>query len=268
MMVAHQPAKNLEEAMLLLSEGETDDSYSVAWIDCVATGSQLGRSVVMLGHHAEIDELPAKLQLQPLQPKEPRSRTVPFTPPFSVVNKLSVRLFNNFFYRVQSRKTAPFVSSCDQFFYPLDAVRHWNRVYGRKGFVQYQFVLPPETSHQGMKVILEELAASKRASFLAVLKRFGAQGSGLLSFPQPGYTLALDIPVSDGLFELLDRLDERVLHYGGRVYLAKDARLRPEAFRAMYPRYPEWQSIKSKLDPNNLIRSDLSERVEIRGTTL
>ncbi len=258
----HYPATDLANAMSLLSEGGADDKYSVAWIDCLASGSDLGRSIVILGHHAKQNELPPKLQNAPLQLPNTRQYTVPISLPFSFVNSFSVRLFNALYYRVQSSKNGLEVMSYDSFFYPLDAIGQWNRIYGKKGFIQYQFVLPTEQAHEGLKAILERLAKSQRASFLAVLKRFGEQGKGLLSFPRAGFTLALDIAVSDeDLFPFLDQLDEMVLHYGGRVYLAKDARLNADRFKAMYPNYELFQAIKKQVDPTGLIRSDLSKRL-------
>jgi decaprenylphospho-beta-D-ribofuranose 2-oxidase len=149
----------------------------------------------------------------------------------------------------------------DTYFYPLDAVLEWNRVYGRRGFIQYQPVIPLETSRVTLVRLLEELSRAGIASFLAVLKRFGPQ-EGLLSFPMPGYTLALDIPVSgDAMFALLDRLDEIVVQAGGRVYLGKDARLKPQHLAAMYPQLPAWRRIKQAVDPEGRFSSDLARRV-------
>ncbi len=258
----HQTAPDLDSMMKLLQEGGTDDKYSVAWIDCLASGASLGRSVLLLGHHAKLDELPVKLRDKPLIAKHNAYASVPMMMPFSLINRFSVQMFNSLYYRFQGnvRHVTPY----DPFCYPLDAIGNWNRIYGKRGFVQYQFVVPSLGAEESMKVILEKLASSKRASFLAVLKRFGKQGPGLLSFPFEGYTLALDIPITDdGLFSLLTELDEMVLRYNGRVYLAKDARLTPETFRAMYPRYSDFAKIKSQVDPTGIIRSDLSQRLRI-----
>lgn len=150
------------------------------------------------------------------------------------------------------------------FFYPLDHISHWNRLYGKRGFVQYQCVIPNKYALVGIQKILEALSQSAYPSFLGVLKRFSDENLGLLSFPMAGFTLALDIPILDnGLFKFLDQLDEIVITHGGRVYLAKDARLKPESFRAMYPKYNEWLAIKNKLDPNNIFSSSLSRRLEL-----
>jgi len=139
-------------------------------------------------------------------------------------------------------------------------------MYGKRGFVQYQCVIPDASSLEGIRKLLEELSNSRRPSFLAVLKRLGPQGSGLLSFPMAGYTLALDLPIrNNGLFEFINKLDEIVLRHGGRVYLAKDARLSAKSFHVMYPRYPEWLAIKNAADPQNRFSSSLSRRLGIGG---
>jgi len=158
------------------------------------------------------------------------------------------------------------MSGYDPYFYPLDAITNWNRLYGKRGFLQYQCVIPEASSFEGIRKLLEELSSSRRPSFLAVLKRLGAQGMGMLSFPMAGYTLALDLPIRDqGLFALLNKLDQIVLQHGGRIYLAKDARLSAESFRAMYPRYEEWLRIKNEIDPKNMFSSSMSRRLRIGG---
>jgi FAD/FMN-containing dehydrogenase len=261
--VTNHAAKNLAHLFELLQDPALDDRYSVAWVDCLATGEQLGRGVAMFGHHASSAEFSGS---NPLQTKPKRTRSLPFDFPSWVLNPLSIKLFNKLYYYKESRKTAPFLSDYDSYFYPLDALGNWNRMYGKRGFVQYQCVLPEATALAGMTALLKELSASRRASFLAVLKRFGAAGKGLLSFPLPGYTLALDLPLHDkALFSLLDKLDHIVLQHGGRVYLAKDARISAESFRSMYPRYAEWLKIKQSVDPANRYSSSLSRRLHIAG---
>jgi FAD/FMN-containing dehydrogenase len=151
----------------------------------------------------------------------------------------------------------------DRFFYPLDSIQDWNRMYGRRGFVQYQLVFPVETSREGLTEVLERVSASGRGSFLGVLKRFGDANAGVLSFPFPGYTLALDLPVGDGLIPFLRDLDALVLRHGGRIYPAKDAVTTPESFAAMYPRVEEFRAIKAWLDPKNRLSSSLARRVGI-----
>jgi decaprenylphospho-beta-D-ribofuranose 2-oxidase len=261
MMVTHRAAHNLEHLFQLLQDPALDDRYSVAWIDCLATGDQLGRGIAMFGHHASAAEFTSD---KPLASKAKRIRSLPFNFPEWALNPLSISAFNKLYYYRESRKKSPFLTDYDSYFYPLDAIGKWNRMYGKHGFVQYQCVIPDKTALAGMTALLNTLSASRRASFLAVLKRFGAQGKGLLSFPQAGYTLALDLPLHDkGLFSLLDKLDSIVLKYGGRVYLAKDARLSAESFVAMYPRYGEWLKIKKTIDPTNRFSSSLARRLGI-----
>ena len=263
MMVSHHAARNLEHLFELLQDPALDDRYSVAWIDCLASGEQLGRGIAMFGHHATTAEFTSA---NPLQSKAKRTRTLPFNFPSWVLNPFSISLFNKLYYYLGSRKKVPFLTDYDSYFYPLDSIGQWNRMYGKRGFVQYQCVIPDKTALEGMTALLKELSASRRSSFLAVLKRFGAEGKAPLSFPLPGYTLALDLPIRDkGLFSLLDKLDHIVLQHGGRVYLAKDARISTESFQSMYPRYETWLKLKQSIDPNNRFSSSLSRRLNIGG---
>jgi FAD/FMN-containing dehydrogenase len=263
MVVQHTRAKDLDASFEMLTDKVWDDHYTVAWIDCLSQGRKLGRSVLMRGHHAKVDDLPVSTRARPFA-KSQRQYNLGFDFPSWVLNSASLRAFNELYYYLQSRRTQPFISDYESFFFPLDRIGNWNRMYGKRGFVQYQCVLPSAEARAGMQALLEELSRARRSSFLSVLKRFGPAGSGLLSFPIEGYTLTLDLPVSDAeLFPFLDRLDEIVLKHGGRVYLAKDARLRPETFRAMYPRLNEWSAVKSQVDPENKFDSDLARRLEI-----
>lgn len=254
MQVQHRPAANLAEAFALMESAELDDEYTVAWIDCLASGKSLGRSVFMRGHHAE-----GALTGGP----KPSKRNMPFDLPALALNRYSVKAFNAFYFRWEGRKQQPFRSDIAPFFYPLDGIQNWNRLYGKKGFVQYQFVLPPETAAKGLNAILTRLSLSGNASFLAVLKRFGAAGSGLLSFPMPGYTLALDLPLRHDTLALLDTLDAVVLDHGGRVYLAKDARLAASSLPQMYPQLDAWRALRAQLDPEGLFVSALGRRLEM-----
>jgi FAD/FMN-containing dehydrogenase len=261
--VRHHAADNFEQLFGLMQDAAIDDRYTVAWIDSMASGARLGRGVVMCGHHATKDELPADCK-QPFVTKCERARAIPLDFPAFALNPLSIGAFNALYYRQEGGKREPFLSGYDPYFYPLDAIADWNRLYGKRGFVQYQCVIPDVTAYEGIRLLLQTLSDSRRPSFLAVLKRLGVQGRGLLSFPMAGYTLALDLPIRDeGLFILLNKLDEIVLQHGGRVYLAKDARLSAESFRAMYPRYAEWLRIKNAVDPQNRFSSSLSRRLEI-----
>jgi FAD/FMN-containing dehydrogenase len=259
-MVQQQEAKDLDATLDVL-ESDWDDRYSVAWLDCLAGGRNLGRSILIKGHHAGSEELPEKFRNKTAK----TSRTalgIGFDFPSWILNSMTLKTFNEAYYRRQRLRTAPYVCNPDAFFFPLDRIANWNRMYGKRGFVQYQCVLPPSEARDGLLSVLHESQRSKRPSFLAVLKRFGPEGKGLLSFPIEGYTLTLDFPVSDaGLFPFLDRLDEIVVKHGGRVYLAKDARMKPDVFRAMYSRFEDWSRIKSRVDPLNRFDSDLARRL-------
>lgn len=255
-------AKNLDEAFALFEQFEPQYQYSVAWIDCLASGKSLGRSVLMFGNHATLGELSLKQQANPLEIKSKGSFKVPFDLPAGLLNRYTMSAFNALYSAKQGSREVRSVSDYDSFFYPLDFLWDWNRLYGKRGFIQYQCVLPTEVSREALTRILQLCSQKGWGSFLAVLKRLGPE-DGWLSFPTEGYTLALDMPVKPGLDRFLYQLDELVIQYGGRVYLAKDARLSAEAFRAMYPKFPQWLEVKSKIDPENRFSSALSERLQI-----
>ena len=266
MMVRHYAADNLEQLIGLLQDQEKDDCYTVAWIDCLASGKNLGRGVAMCGHHATLDEVPHDFD-NPLVAQTRPIKKIPFGFPAWMLNSRSIGTFNEFYFKREGKKLEPFLTAYDPYFYPLDSIAEWNRMYGKRGFVQYQCVIPDENVYEGMLKLLQALSESRRSSFLAVLKRLGSRGKGLLSFPIPGYTLALDLPVrDDGLLTLLDKLDEIVMQHNGRVYLAKDSRLSGKSFRTMYPRYEEWLKIKHEFDPQNRFSSSLSRRLGITGS--
>ncbi len=261
--VTHHAAANLEQLFALMQDPVNDDRYSVAWLDSLASGDELGRGIAMCGHHATAEEAPDNSH-RPGKPR--RSHSIPVDFPGWAMNRLSISAFNSRYYKKEADRRFPYLSGYDDYFYPLDAIANWNRMYGKRGFVQYQCVIPDVNAFEGIRQLLQELSDSRRPSFLAVLKRLGAQGRGLLSFPMAGYTLALDLPIRDnGLFALLNKLDGIVLRHGGRVYLAKDARLSADSFRTMYPRYQEWLTVKNMVDPDNRFSSSLSRRLEIGG---
>lgn len=262
MIVQQTQAKDLDRSLGMLEGEQWDDAYTVAWIDC-GIGRGLGRSILIRGHHAKRADLPRRLRETNGIPRS-RQLKLPFGFSSFFLNRFTMAAFNETFYGWQGRRAAPFIDTFDRFFFPLDRIENWNRMYGRKGFVQYQCVLPLAESERGLQEIMEELARSRRSSFLSVLKRFGPEGSGLLSFPMAGHTLTLDFPIRDeGLFPFLDRLDHIVLKHGGRVYLAKDARMRAETFQAMYPRFAEWQRVKSRVDPEIRFDSDMARRLRM-----
>ncbi|WP_259049930.1 FAD-binding protein [Salinibacter ruber] len=256
-------ADDLDDAFALFEEHEPDYLYSVAWIDCLASGGSLGRSHLMFGHHAEPNELSAKQRQDPLGYEPDHLASLPFDLPEGILNEHTVKAFNKLYYARQRKRDKRAVVGIDPFFYPLDAISDWNRMYGESGFVQFQCVLPMEESYDGLKEILAEVQESGLASFLAVLKRMGPPDGGLLTFPMRGYTLALDIPRREGLEDLLRDLHETVARREGRVYLAKDAYLRPETFRDMYPALEEWLEVKRRVDPKNRFTSAQAQRLGI-----
>lgn len=264
--VDFEKAANLDAALELFESTDAQYTHSVAWIDCLTRGSNLGRSVLMRGNWAAQSALPARLGERPLALKGPRRMSVPLDAPGFLLNPLSVKLFNAVFYH-RHRTGRGVLIPYEPFFYPLDKIRDWNRLYGKRGFLQYQCVLPYQGGREGLVRILELLSSEGHASFLAVLKRFGeAEAGQLLSFPRPGYTLAVDLPRDgDRQDRLLDNLDRVVLESGGRVYLAKDARLSAETFQAMYPEVPRWLEIKRRVDPEGRFSSTLSRRLGLDG---
>lgn len=219
--------------VLALFEQHRDATYSVAWIDCVTGGARLGRSLLMLGEHASEGGLAALPS---------RSRTLPVDLPPQLLNRYSVGAFNALYYH--KPRAARQVVHYEPYFYPLDGLLHWNRLYGKAGFVQYQFVIPRAAGAGALAAIVARIAASGRGSFLAVLKTFGPANDNYLSFPVEGYTLALDFKLEAGLFALLDELDAMVLAAGGRLYLAKDARMSAATFAHSYPRHGAFQQVR------------------------
>ena len=257
--VDYRRARNLHETLATFAAGDAGSPYSVAWIDCLAGGNALGRAVIMHGDHARAADADAAGRARFVPPRAGRL-AVPVDVPGVFLNPFSMRAFNAAYY-ASHRAAAGRLVDCERFFYPLDGVAHWNRLYGRHGFTQYQVALPPDEGERGLAEVLGRLSRSGRPSFLAVLKRLGPQGPGLLSFPREGYTLALDLPARPGLVEFLGDLDRLVLARGGRIYLAKDATAGAEAVRAMYPRLDEFRAIKQRLDPRGVLSSSLARRV-------
>lgn len=216
-------AENLDEIFRLFDESE-DWTYTAAWIDCLQTGKNMGRSILLRGEHAMKAELPKNLAEKPMKPAKAFRPTVPFYFPGFALNKLSVKLFNYVYYHKQRSKILSSFISYEPFFYPLDVVNNWNKIYGKSGFIQYQMVIPKEHGKDGMKKILKTIARSGNGSFLAVLKLFGKDNPlAYNSFPMEGYTLALDFKVNKKLKKLIDQLDDIVEEFGGRIYLTKDS---------------------------------------------
>ncbi|HUY36146.1 MAG TPA: FAD-binding oxidoreductase [Pirellulales bacterium] len=258
--VDYQRTANLDESLSAFAEGDHRYTYSVAWIDCLARGAALGRSVLMRGRHTACDELPAELAQAPLTLGASRSLRVPCHLPGGLLNAWSVKAFNALYYHRHRDRRA--IVAYGSFFHPLDSILDWNRIYGRRGFAQYQAAFPPSTSRNALVSLLETISAARQASFLAVLKSFGPGNRGLLSFPIEGHTLALDLPnTGSELIALLQRLDAIVLSHGGRVYLAKDPRLGRAAFDTMYAQADEFRRVKAILDPRGRFNSSLARRL-------
>lgn len=246
---------NLDEFFALARESSQDCEYTLAWIDCSATGTRLGRGLFIRGNHAQ------SIAGKPPRPST-RQLSVPIDPPFSLINGLTLKLFNRLYYHRQASDRVKDVVHYEPFFYPLDAIQTWNRIYGSKGFLQYQCAVPTDRMEDAIREILERVAKASVGSFLAVLKLFGDQPSpGLLSFPLPGATLALDFPNNGAkTLRLLDRLDTVTSAVGGRLNPAKDARMRPQDFQTAYP---YWKAMEAYLDPR--IASGFWRRVTARG---
>lgn len=266
-------AKNIDE-MLFFFEESKDATYTVAWMDCLAGGKNLGRGILFTGEHATIEDLKhTEYSNHPLKIKQKRKWNVPFYFPSFVLNSLTVKLFNFLVYNSHFGKIKESIVDYDKFFYPLDSIHNWNRIYSKKGFVQYQFVLPKENGLEGTKKIIQEISNHNMGSFLVVFKLFGnpdkipQKGSKKvldfpLSFPFEGYTLAIDFPIEKRLHKFLEILDDIVKHYNGRLYLAKDARMSKEFFYHTYP-VNSFLKLKKKYDPNNILKSLQSERLGI-----
>ena len=250
--------KNLDHMLEALEEYDHDYNYSVAWIDALAKGNKLGSGVLTLGNAAKLNELPEKLQADPLKIHSKGKLSVPFFLPSFTLNSFTVRILNRVIAFVQN-SPKEFVHY-EKFFFPLDAINNWNRGYGKRGFIQYQFVIPEENGKKNLAEILEMIAGSGCTPFLNVFKRMG-DGQGILSFPFKGYTLAIDFPVTTALKTFTPKLDAKVLAAGGRLYLGKDALLEEKMFKDMYPQHTEWLAIKQKYDPTDVFNSNISRRL-------
>ncbi|PVH30134.1 FAD-binding oxidoreductase [Pararhodobacter oceanensis] len=248
------------DAALEAFEATYSATYSMAWIDCAATGAKLGHSIVMTGEHATRAELTPARRFHPYRTPAHGNLRVPFDFPGFALNPTSVRLFNEVYYRSNARKPELSTSAYGPFFYPLDSIRDWNRIYGRKGFMQFQCVVPLEAHAEGLRAILQAITRSGAGSFLAVLKRMGPQDSRL-SFPMAGYTLALDFPMHQRSLDLLPELDRITLDHGGRFYLAKDSRMSAQTLRETDPRWAEFTTMRRDSGLAGRFASAQSERL-------
>jgi len=245
--------KNLRETFEAF-ESYAHMPYSVAWIDCLAAAPERGRCLLMAGDFKDDGNLDYHHKTQ---------KSIPFNFPGFALNNWSVRAFNRLYYGRVKEPISHQVVDIDTFFYPLDAIGHWNRIYGKQGFTQYQFILPKETSYEGLDEILSAIAESGKGSFLAVLKLYGKENKNYLSFPMEGYSLALDFKIEKGLFKLLDRLDAIVVKYGGRIYLTKDVRVGKEVFEQGYPQIETFRRYRKEQGMDKKFQSFQSKRVGI-----
>lgn len=217
-------------------------TYSVAWVDCLASGKDLGRGVVMLGEHAQVDDLPLRDREFPLKLHKKAKLRIPIDMPSFLLNGLTIGAFNSLYYHFHRMARKEFTAHYDSFFFPLDFMLDWNKLYGKRGMLQYQFVIPFGDGEAVLSRILAKISKSRMASFLSVLKLLGP-GEHPLSFPMPGYTLAMDFPVTEQLFPLLNELDKIVAGAGGRIYLAKDSRMNLETFANGYPEISRFRAL-------------------------
>ncbi|MEJ0093005.1 MAG: FAD-binding oxidoreductase [Methylocella sp.] len=257
-------AKDLDAALAALSDNE-DATYSSAWIDCIARGAALGRSLIYIGEHAsrkDVEALAPGSQMMPGLRKRPLA--IPVDLPSFMLNRGSVATFNELYFRKGAMSVGkPFLNAIDPFFFPLDGVLEWNRIYGKGGFLQHQCVAPIEHASRVIGEILTRVSGRGNESFLAVLKKFGASSKGLMSFPSRGFTLALDLSIDQGIFDFLDEIDQLVVAAGGRIYLAKDARQSRATFEAGYPNLQRFREIRRQTGAEGHIASRLSNRLGI-----
>jgi FAD/FMN-containing dehydrogenase len=254
-------AKNLDEIMRIFEDSEAWTN-SVAWIDCLAKGKSLGKSIMTRGEFAKVSELKTSAQKRnPLKTHKEGKLFLPFDFPNFTINALTVQAFNLLYYNKQFKHIQNSIVHYETFYYPLDGILHWNRVYGKNGFTQYQFVLPPEKSREGLIAIIEKIGERKMGSFLTVLKLFGEQKENYIRFPKGGYTLAIDFKIDKKVWSFLNELDELVLKFGGRVYLTKDVRMSHDMLVNSYPQAQAFIEKIEQLDPNFKFTSVQSERI-------
>lgn len=256
MRITGQRRPNLDSMLEAFAEMPAEDDYAVAWLDCVAGGKHMGRGIFESAHHCEA----------PVKKPKGVGPSLPMDFPGFALNPLSIGIFNTArYYWVGTHNKKTHDLPTQDFLYPLDSIGNWNRMYGKRGFHQFQAVVPREDGVKSLHLLLGEISRSRRASFLAVLKRHGAEGEGHLSFPRPGYTLAMDFPNASGADELIRRLIKMTRDVGGRVYLAKDSLLTPDDLAAMYPRLPLFRQVIDRLDPQGKLSSQMAVRLGLRG---
>ena len=253
---------SLDETIALHSDGsEANYTYSSAWFDAISAQPRLGRAAISRGSLATLDQLPAKLQRNPLKFDAPQLLTLPDVFPNGLANKYTFSAVGELWYRKSGTYRGK-IQNLTQFYHPLDMFGEWNRAYGPAGFLQYQFVVPTEAVDE-FKAIIGDIQASGHYSFLNVFKLFGKGNQAPLSFPIPGWNVCVDFPIKAGLNEFVSELDRRVLEFGGRLYTAKDSRTTADTFHAMYPRIDEWIAVRRKADPTGVFASDMARRLEL-----
>jgi len=257
MMVENKKTINLSETLDILNDTSSRYEYNIAWLDGQANKNRWGKGIIMTGNHAAEESIRQKKKRSPSQ------FYLPFKPPINLINPFLIKTFNYFYYFAKAQKKNIQHMYYKDFFYPLDKIKNWPYLYGKKGFIQYQCVFPLSDAEAGIEKLLTLLQKEKILCSLIVLKRLGNPSEGLLSFPKEGITIAIDMPFSEKLLKILNRADEIVASHDGRVYLAKDARLSKDMFIKMYPNYFSWIKIKQKIDPENIFQSSLSLRLNL-----
>lgn len=254
---------DLDETIELFSDGSDEKyTYSSAWFDSMSTGSRLGRAAFARGSLAKVDELPPKLRADPLKFDAPQLATLPDIFPNGLANKLTFSMVGELYYHKTPKQGRGLVQNLTAFYHPLDLLGEWNRAYGSKGFLQYQFIVPLSAEAEFRRIV-RRIAESGHVSALNVFKKFGEGNRAPLSFPMPGWNICVDFPIKKGLGAFCRELDEAVLGMGGRLYTAKDSRTAAEAFAKMYPRLDEWRKVRHSVDPEGVFASDMSRRLEL-----
>ncbi|MDR1768151.1 MAG: FAD-binding oxidoreductase [Propionibacteriaceae bacterium] len=253
---------SLDETIAVHCDGsEAGYDYSSAWFDAISPTPKLGRAALSRGRLATLDELPPKLAADPLGFHAKPLLTLPDVFPNGLANKATFTLLGDLWYAKSGNYTGK-IQSLTGFYHPLDMFGEWNRAYGPRGFLQYQFVVPPQAVSE-FKSIIAEIQASGHYSFLNVFKLFGPGNRAPLSYPMGGWNVCVDFPIKAGLEEFLGRLDARVLEFGGRLYTAKDSRADPAVFHAMYPEIDAWRTVRRRVDPDHVFASDMARRLEL-----
>lgn len=252
---------DLDETLAFYGDGsDAGYDYSMAWFDSMSTDHRMGRAAFSRGRIAEVDQLPKKLRRDPLKFDAPQLITLPDLFPNGLANKLTFGMISKLWYHKTPRRGRDQIQNLTAFYHPLDMIGEWNRAYGSRGFLQYQCLLPFGREDQ-LRAMVRRIADSGQVSFLNVLKRMGDANPAPLSFPRPGWTITMDFPVGAGLDRLCADLDAMVAEADGRLYLAKDSQMTPEAFAAMYPRLDEWRTVRNNVDPDRVFVSDQARRL-------